>query len=296
MLNIKLLMLKIVLLWRVKMNIKKGLIAGIAVLGLSMTAQASTINVGGVVWDPDVGADFDASSSIYEDALNPGPDGLFFTADDVNTTVSGYGKITSVNGTGPSTFCPGCELTFVFGGYALSSAITDATGETEFEFSGGWVRWYVDHTPNLDTTNPSTLLESQATDGDLWLSMVGHDFTHPITGRTYTLAGDADFFGTGNDAGDGKGLLDVITDPLDPMYGMANSNFDTNAVFDSLGVGADMFFSSTFGPARADQVTADGKVLEGDVDFTGNSIPEPSSIALLGLGLLGFAASRKKKA
>jgi len=51
-----------------------------------------------------------------------------------------------------------------------------------------------------------------------------------------------------------------------------------------------MVLSSSFQPSGTDGV------LKGGFELTGNSIPEPASIALLGLGLLGFAGSRRRKA
>ena len=54
------------------MNIKKGLLAGVAALGLSLSAQASFINIGGVVWDPDsvnsfpAAQDFFSSGNLFE--------------------------------------------------------------------------------------------------------------------------------------------------------------------------------------------------------------------------------------
>ena len=52
-----------------------------------------------------------------------------------------------------------------------------------------------------------------------------------------------------------------------------------------------MVFSSSFQPLNG----SNGTLLTGTVDITGNTIPEPGSLALLGLGLLGFAASKKRK-
>lgn len=277
----------------------KGLLVGATALAMSISAQAAPINVAGITWDPEVGADFDAGSNIFEGALNPGPDGDFFTADDVNTEVAGYGQISDINGS--NDFCTAgtntCELTFQFGGYELETAVLNTNnGSTDFTFSGGWINFYVDTTPNFDASIPSSLHESQATDGVLWLSMLGHATLNSFNGLYSTLAGNASVFGTGADVGTGGGLLSVITDILDGPIGAANNNFDTDGKDDNDGGLADMSFSSTFAPALFSNITSDGMVLEGDADFSGNSIPEPSSIALLGLGLLGFVGARKRKA
>ena len=85
------------------MSIKKGLFAGFAALALSMTAQASEINVGGVVWDPDAPIDFTSNGNTYESF-----------AGQVGDAVTGFGVITNFNGAAEGTFCPSCELTYTF--------------------------------------------------------------------------------------------------------------------------------------------------------------------------------------
>jgi len=108
----------------------------------------------------------------------------------------------------------------------------------------------------------------------LWLSMIGID--DPEIGNA-ELEGSGDHIGTGSDTGEGSGLLAVVG-------GIAMNNFDTNSMTD----GADMVLTSHFAPESG--------LLAGGFTLIGNSIPEPTSIALLGLGLLGFASSRKRKA
>ena len=67
-----------------------------AALALS-TAQADPINVGGVVWDPDSIFDFSSTDTMIETI-----------AGIVGTQISGYAKITSINGeTNQNVFCPG---------------------------------------------------------------------------------------------------------------------------------------------------------------------------------------------
>jgi len=255
-----------------KMNtFKKGLLAGAAALAMSMTSQASEINVGGVTWDPET----------------VGIDQLFTSANEavissIGDTLSGYGLVTAFPTGGDISFCAGCELTFEFGGYELAQlGPVDAFGSQALVFTGGWVNFYVDHSADYDDTI------GNAQDGDLWLSLVGHEQT--FGAFTGTLFGAASLFGTGNDNGSGRGLLDVRETGA---IGMANNNFNTNSFTDAQGNMTDANFNSTFAPSGTDPLYP----LSGVTTIQSRTIPEPSTIALLGLGLLGFAGARKRKA
>ena len=241
------------------MNIKKGLLAGAAALGLSLSAQASFINVGGVVWDPDsinsfpAAQDFFSSGNLFENAALQKGD-----------VVNGYGIFDLFNSdqNNAAEFCPGCELTFTFS-MVLDDFTPLAGNASFFEFSGLEINIFVDNTPDYAATSASSA------DGNLWLSLAADGL---LTGIGTDIA-------TGSDTGTGSALLNVTG-------GMAASNFDTNGEAN----GTDMVLSSSFQPSGATGM------LKGGFELSGNSIPEPASIALLGLGLLGFASSRKRKA
>jgi len=239
------------------MNMKKGILAGVAALGLSLSAQASFINVGGVVWDPEsinafpAAQDFFSSGNLFENiAVNPGD------------IVSGFGIFDQFNSdvNNQATFCPGCELTFTFSMELVS--FTPLVGNTAtFSFKDLVIDIFVDHTPDYAATAPTS------GDGNLWLQLTLNGF----------LTGIGTDLGTGSDTGTGSGLLDVTG-------GIAMGNFDTNGEAG----GTDMVLSSSFQPS------GNPGQLKGGFELTGNSIPEPASIALLGLGLLGFVSSRKR--
>ena len=235
---------------------KKGLLAATAALTMSMSAQAAEINVGGVVWDPD--------STFALPALND-----FFSSGTLIETatngipgnqVTGSGIFTNMNSAliNSFDFCPTCELTFTF---SMNLVGTDGTN---FTFENLDINIFVDNSADY------TGAYASAADGNLWLSLVNNGF----------LTGVGTDIGTGSDTGTGTALLDVTG-------GLAMDNFDTNKQVN----GADMVFSSSFQP-----LTGAPGLLSGTFELTGDSIPEPSTIALLGLGLLGFAGARKRKA
>lgn len=116
--------------------------------------------IGGITWDPDYALDF-ALSSVQIHQFT-GPDG----------SLRGFGIVSTINGDGPSRFCPGCELTFRFGGYIPLAA----NGSTTVYTGGHWQMFRHDGPSTIDPNDPTTMSDADTGLGELWLSLAGAVF------------------------------------------------------------------------------------------------------------------------
>ncbi|HEV2608929.1 MAG TPA: PEP-CTERM sorting domain-containing protein [Noviherbaspirillum sp.] len=259
------------------MKMLKKLVSAVAMLAaFAGTAQASIINIGGVTWDPDAvsltDSDFTAryvfnqfftsnanavgnavnAAPNYANAINPLTVGIGDVLQGVGELVSfngvDYGNTKSLVG---GAFCASCELTFVFGGFEISGP---------GKFKNGWLRLYVDNTPDFDV---STSAAANASDGNLFLELnaVDNQFSNATSFQSGFLTS---FF--------------AVTG------GIAANNFDTNTqqfMADLLSSASSQFSNNNF------LATSTGQI-------SGNTIPEPSTVLLLSLALLGLAITRRQ--
>jgi len=221
--------------------------------------------------------------------------------------ISGIGTVDSIKdsstlgctGTGSTCWLPVTnELTFTFD-YFVEKVVVTSPGNAHIEASGGVVQMFSDSTPNF-TQNSGTAADiASATDGNLWLNLIGAstgavcdiNCVHP--GIAITLAGD--FTISGSDlatvgSGTGAGFLNVVG-------GLAAAYFDTN----SQPSGQDIQLGTDFSASPSSDFD-----LEGSADLNGCvqdprgvfqtvcqnvRVPEPDSLLLFGTGLASLAAA-----
>jgi PEP-CTERM motif len=308
------------------MNLRNSLLA-IAVggaLGAPSLATAALIDIDGITIEP---GSIIESALVWEGERKKGAavacDGLTLGCGDNNGLIDqigeeliGIGRISAIRNSGGTIIWDALDstrsLTFYFRGYYAEQIMGGNIG-----FTGGVIDLYSDVTGAAGFNTPSGAETQQdgidsVEDGNHWLSLVGSPVgIDPVDGAPFTFFGTeygsisdnpltlfsrASALGGAGVEVFGLGMLDVTGGPAAPYLDTDTfvciphgAPFDESDCPDF----ADKTFTSEGDLAAAGSTW--GFFGELNINDNARAIPEPTTLALLGLGLVGMGVGRRSK-